>query len=365
MLPNFRYYSFLGQRHKVLWFQNLGNLTFAGPFLIASFTRTSGPIQLRVADVNHDNRADVVVLQSFLNTLSFYSNLGAGVWGSEQTIAIGDAGLTCVDVCDVDGDGLSDLVVSVYRDDSVGWHRQIAPGKYESRKLVGSLPGASSVTCSDANLDGHIDIIATGMDSNAVCWYNLHFLFLLHQIDRGLISGLKILEMARLRCISSLPPPSARLWSPPRISIGLSFAIDIDILSDGDQDIVVGQYNGNQLQLFWNTLRDPSCLQGSEVCRLGWNCVNGRPVCSMCENGMTLVNGTCVLCPFIDKCVSMVCTTHEVACTLCEPHYSLSSKGTCTPELFYPSDIKVVSPGTQFMNAIPVDLVRFVSSHDI
>ncbi len=87
---------------------------------------------------------------------------------SEDSIALGDTGVTSAEACDLDNDGLVDIVASLYRDDSVGWHRQISVGKFSSRTTIAVVPGATAVSCADLNMDGFADVVVTGMETDAL-----------------------------------------------------------------------------------------------------------------------------------------------------------------------------------------------------
>ena len=127
-------------------------------------------------DINKDGWTDLILLKTFLSALTYFSNSPSG-WRHENPIALGDAGAIWIDICDIDGDGAVDMVVAAYRDDGVGWHRQLGLSlQFGSREDVGSILGASSVSCRDVNADGHMDVVATGMDSDAVVWCVYQFI---------------------------------------------------------------------------------------------------------------------------------------------------------------------------------------------
>ena len=138
--------------------------------VIAHYLKSSGPMLVRAADINNDNILDLLVVQPFLSELTFYPRLQNYSWGPETFVAGGDAGVTWVDFCDIDGDGMQDLVVTIYRGNYVGWHRQLVPGQYDSLTIIGSVPSAMSVSCVDINLDGLMDVVVVGMDSDSLCW---------------------------------------------------------------------------------------------------------------------------------------------------------------------------------------------------
>jgi hypothetical protein len=127
-------------------------------------------------------------------------------------------------------------------------------------------------------------------------------------------------------------------------------------IRDGDYDIVVAEYRGG-VQVFLNDLRDARCLHtpGTAHCAMGWRCIDGQAICSACERGYHLHGGQCVKCPVLEHCVSMVCTTHDVACLACEVHYVTNSKGLCEISLFAQTDRLRMSNGTLNYNAGAAD----------
>lgn len=325
VLSVYWYYNFLYQHHSVQYFLNRGNNTFTGPTVIQAYPKSVGPITVYAFDVDENGYNDILVLQPFTNTLSFFSQ-NAGVWMVERTIALGDPGLLALDVCDVDGDGVSDIVVAAYRDDSVGWHRQIAQGKFGERIIIGALPSVKSVSCADVNFDGTNDILAVGLDSDSALWFE----------NTG----------------------SGEFISPHVLSTSLgrpSTVIAADIDGDGDKDIVAMEYHGTGVHIFTNLLRSSVCTDMSNTCGLGWTCVNNTAVCSTCKDGYFLSGTSCLPCPVFDHCLSMVCTTRDVYCTKCENHFVLSSRGECNVELFYSTDINIVNTGTQYMYSAAAD----------
>jgi hypothetical protein len=162
-----RLYNFLLQRHRIVRFRNRGNLEFDPPVDIATYSSHPGPIVLLNVDLNGDSTEDLLAMQPFTGIITWFPSTGSALAG-QFTITLNDAGVMHSAVCDLDEDGLVDIVVAAYRDDAVGWHQQVSPGQFAPRVDIGHLSGPSSVSCADVNHDGINDVLATGLDSDSV-----------------------------------------------------------------------------------------------------------------------------------------------------------------------------------------------------
>lgn len=69
-----------------------------------------------------------------------------------------------IKAADLDGDGLTDLLVCDARRNSVSWLRQEAPGRFAAEAVLGAnLPAPVHVEPFDLNGDGHLDLLVAGM----------------------------------------------------------------------------------------------------------------------------------------------------------------------------------------------------------
>lgn len=74
-------------------------------------------------------------------------------------------------VADVNNDGLSDLVV--VREDGVTLYLNLGNGQFEKRKISGANDSESTVTFSDYNKNGLVDILITQLNGNTVFLENV------------------------------------------------------------------------------------------------------------------------------------------------------------------------------------------------
>jgi len=72
-------------------------------------------------------------------------------------------------VCDLDKDGMDDIIVSDCRENRVQWIRQVSPGQYEETTLCPNIPAPVHVEAVDMNGDGHLDLLVSVMGEVFPC----------------------------------------------------------------------------------------------------------------------------------------------------------------------------------------------------
>jgi hypothetical protein len=128
-----------------------------------------------LADVNGDNKLDLVVASPTDNSVSLLMGNGDGSFQQPQTLVVG-ANPDSVAVADVNGDGKPDIVVANYGlqfgfhfgsaaqppyYSSVGVLLGNGDGSFQSMRTFTTLDHPTSVRVADFNHDGNLDIIAS------------------------------------------------------------------------------------------------------------------------------------------------------------------------------------------------------------
>ncbi len=126
------------------------------------------PTSVKVADVNGDSNNDVVVANSFSDTVSVYLGRSDGslddpvyyntLHGRPRSVAIADVNL----------DGLIDIITANGREDSVSVLLGESTGGFLSASTYAVDDGPISVVTGDVNNDGKPDIITSNLDDNSV-----------------------------------------------------------------------------------------------------------------------------------------------------------------------------------------------------
>jgi hypothetical protein len=145
---------------------------------------------LHIADVNGDDVPDVLGAAIEANDVVWYE---APSW--TKHVIDGDlGGAIAVSAADVDDDGGIDILAAGYNSNTVvlyrgpPWTREYR-GPPWTREIIGSdLYGARSVSAADVDGDGDLDVVATGMISNRVVWYEAPS-WEEHLVDSGLFGA--------------------------------------------------------------------------------------------------------------------------------------------------------------------------------
>jgi len=142
-----------------------------------TFATGAGPYSVTAADVNGDGKPDLIVANANANTVSVLLNTtapGAATpsFAVQQTAATG-ANPNSVTVADVNGDGMPDLIVANVTDSTVSvLLNTTAPGaaipSFAAQQTFATGTSPTSVTVADVNGDGKPDLIVANSGSNTV-----------------------------------------------------------------------------------------------------------------------------------------------------------------------------------------------------
>ncbi|HLL52031.1 MAG TPA: FG-GAP-like repeat-containing protein, partial [Myxococcaceae bacterium] len=143
--------------------------SFATPL---TFNVGSRPAGLAVAEINNDNRPDVVVVNYGSGTLTPLTGNGSGAFTAQNTIALpaGAAGPAAVAIADVTGDGRVDAVVAAYDTNNVvvfNGNGNVSGTLFGYNRTIVAGIGPRALALGDVNNDGRRDlVVANEFDSS-------------------------------------------------------------------------------------------------------------------------------------------------------------------------------------------------------
>jgi VCBS repeat protein len=127
----------------------------------------SAPAGVSVADLNGDKKLDLVAANSGSKTVSVLLGKGDGTFEGQKLSEVGEAP-SAVAVADLNGDGKPDLVVANKASKTVSVLLGKGDGTFEEQKTFETELAPSAVAVADLNGDGKPDIVTANSESNSV-----------------------------------------------------------------------------------------------------------------------------------------------------------------------------------------------------
>ncbi|CAF4566284.1 unnamed protein product, partial [Rotaria socialis] len=124
--------------------------------------QASAPRALAVGDFNGDNRLDVAVINSALNSISIFLQNGKDIYAGVQSYSTSSKSQPyAVAVADLNSDGLLDIVVTNYGTDNIGIFLGRGSGVFNTLTTysTGTFSGPSDIDIADLNNDNRLDIV--------------------------------------------------------------------------------------------------------------------------------------------------------------------------------------------------------------
>lgn len=156
--------------NTVRWHRNLGDGSFSTVVIDASLV---GPFTVFATDLDGDGDIDVVAGEFTGDAVSWYENTdGVGSFGPKQVIASAVDGVQIVWAADMDNDGDTDVLSASRNDDTLAWYENTdGSGTFGAQQVIlDTLNGAHSIVTVDFDLDGRLDVLATGVLDDVVVW---------------------------------------------------------------------------------------------------------------------------------------------------------------------------------------------------
>lgn len=212
--------------------------------LAAEFGSDIGSALIHIADMNGDDRSDVVVGSASAGVIYWHQG-NVGTW-----IATGLRVLSDLDVADFNGDGRLDVVAASAFDDRVGWYENLGNEFAEEILLDDAgVQGSFQVEVLDVDVDGDLDIAALAKYDREIVWYeNVQGSFGERQTLVEEIEAFASLEAADMNAdgrTDLLAGPTG--GQPDRFGIESNVAIWTNSPEPSDADLILTGYNSRIL----------------------------------------------------------------------------------------------------------------------
>lgn len=206
-----------------------GSVSFAPK---SDFTTGAGPADVAVGDLDGDGKLDLVVVNRYSSSFSFFRNTstsGAVSFAARVTQTTGNLTPVSIAVSDIDRDGKPDVVIAScgsVKDSISIFKNQTSAGSvvFAARKNLLNEGGAYKLAVEDFDGDGYADVAAAN--------YNLNKIAVFRNTGAGMIA---------------FDPPVDLLTGsgPQAITVG-------DVNGDGKADILSSNSSANTVSIFTN-----------------------------------------------------------------------------------------------------------------
>jgi hypothetical protein len=225
--PDLLFTDFTGNTVRIM---HLVNGTWVD---LAAFNSTrdgiNHPYDAVLADLNGDGILDIVGTLE-MKPIYWVEQSASHTWRMDTTLTFGTDCIK-VAVADLDGDGRNDIAATVYSATQITWWRAVG-ASYQAHTLTGSVNHVRDMRVADLDQDGRLDLVASDEAGSLLWWRN--------------IGG------GNFQIVVPVPMSGTSYYG-----MGIT-----DFDRDGDPDILVADYNANQVVLYRNTMGIPACISG-------------------------------------------------------------------------------------------------------
>ncbi len=160
--------------NKISWWKNETGtgLSWIEQTIDNNFNYTQS---VSAGDLNLDGNTDIVGAALNANQIAWYENDGGNpIQWTKQTITSGFNMAHSVEVCEINGDSLPDVLGVAYGSGEVAYWQNMGgnPVTWEKYSIDNSFSGALEVCAADIDSDGDIDVAGTAGISNQVAWWS-------------------------------------------------------------------------------------------------------------------------------------------------------------------------------------------------
>ena len=259
---------------EVCWYENLGDGTFGIQVVVGA-----NLVGWEVRSVDLDEDGDLDLLWGSLDgaggVVTWFENQGGASFGPGTVLDTGSGYVTGLDVADLDGDGLLDIVAAWLNASEVVWYRGTGSGNYSARQVIGTgVVAPVDAHAHDVDLDGDLDVFTNSIPFDQVIWYenlgggtfspnavvatdqidgcvDLHIADLDGDGIKDLIaSGVDLSELSWFRGTGS----GSGFGAEQSIFIGYQVykTETVDLDDDGDLDLICAEDDGNTISWYEN-----------------------------------------------------------------------------------------------------------------
>ena len=117
------------------------------------------------SDLNGDGKPDLVSVNEGDNSLTVFTNNGAGVFGSNATLVVGSE-VQSATIADVNGDGKPDLISADFSPQTLTVYTNTGTGVFGLYNHFPVGRSSSFVIAADVNGDGQVDLVSANQDDD-------------------------------------------------------------------------------------------------------------------------------------------------------------------------------------------------------
>ena len=168
-----------GNTRQVHWYENVDGLgTFGNRRILFDLPSLSGSSSgdqkgLEVIDVDGDGLVDVVTFESRRAGMSWYKNLGATLFDAEQIVSDQVPAISSIALADINGDGSRDILATDFIQNEYAWFsNQDGLGQFSDKIRISSYAYfVNHVDYGDLDGDGDLDLVSSSHFDQKVAWY--------------------------------------------------------------------------------------------------------------------------------------------------------------------------------------------------
>lgn len=156
----------------LLLFLFLTNLLQAqfGPKHLLNNCELCSPKEIEVADVDGDQLLDLIVLSTDANDIYWYKNLGSFQFSEAHLLAENVYNFLSFSISDINNDGFVDVIGGSWRSNTIYWFENMQDGTF-IRRTISTSNKAIDVFSADLDNDGDLDVLAASQKDDDFFWF--------------------------------------------------------------------------------------------------------------------------------------------------------------------------------------------------